>query len=82
MNVSFDGLRSNATRSMNRLYAEIKDITEKYKDDFYHGEDDDLMKAFNEAAMYVDTFNCLEDDAVKDDMNCMDDLSVNRFDED
>ena len=79
MNVSFDGLRTNATRGMNRLHDTIKKIIEN--DNIYDSEKEELIKEFNTAAMYVDSFNCLYDDNVKDDMNSMDDLSIDRLDE-
>lgn len=82
MNVSFDGLRTNATRSMNRLYDTIKDIVESGE---YHtltiDEKAELIEKFNEAAQYVDVFNCLYDDKVEDDFNSMDDLSIDRLDD-
>lgn len=52
MNVSFDGLRKNATRSMNILHTTLSkiidesDLEERYKKD--------LIKEFNDAAMFVD----------------------------
>jgi len=82
MNVSFDGLRTNATRSMNRLYDTVKDIVECGE---YHtlstDEKQELIEKFNEAAQYVDIFNCLYDDKVEDDFNNMENLSIDRLDE-
>ena len=77
MKVSFDGLRTNATRSMNKLHDVIKDVIES--DDIYDSEKEELIEKFNEAAMFVDTFNCLYDDNVEDDMNNMADLSIDRL---
>lgn len=80
MNVSFDGLRTNATRSMNVLHDEVKKIlhVDSY-DDISDIQKSDLIKSFNEAAMFVDTFNCLYDDDVEDDMNNMENLSIDRL---
>ena len=63
MNVSFDGLRTNATRSMNTLHSVLERVLTEYKSDFYHDEDEDIYIAFNEAAMFVDSFNCLMSEA-------------------
>lgn len=82
MNVSFDGLRKNATRSMNNLHSEIENILKNvdcYQFDKSYKED--LIKSFNEAAMFVDTFNCLYDDDIDGDFNNLSDLSINRIDE-
>ena len=79
MNVSFDELRTNATRSMNRLHDTIKDIVED--DDISDSERKELVFRFNDAAMFVDSFNCLYDDNVEDDMNSMDDLNIDRLDD-
>lgn len=77
MTVSFDGLRGNATRSMNTLHAVIENIIED--GNLYDDEKKELIEAFNESAMFVDTFNCLYDDNVEGDMNNMVDLSVSRL---
>ena len=77
MNVSFDGLRTNATRSMNRLHDTIKDIIGS--DDICDSEKEELVEKFNEAAQFVDVFNCLYDDKIEDDFNSMDDLSIDRL---
>ncbi len=82
MNVSFDGLRTNATRSMNRLHDTIEEIV---KAGDYHtlsiDEKNELIEKFNESAMLVDSFNCLYDDDVEGDLNNMEELSVDRLDE-
>ena len=59
MKVNFDGLRKNATRSMNSLHFVLEKVLQEYKSDFYYNEDKEIIEAFNEAAQYVDTFNCL-----------------------
>ncbi len=79
MNISFDGLRRNATRSMNTLQAVIENII----DDDYIQEStkEELIEAFNESAQFVDTFNCLYDDSVEGDMNNMVDLEIKRLED-
>lgn len=77
MNVNFDGMRRNATSSMNSLQHTIQKIIERNNLD--EDERDKLIDSFNVSAMYVDSFNCLEDDTVKDDLNCLDDLSITRL---
>ncbi len=79
MNVSFDGLRKNATRSMNALHDTIKDVLKS--GDMGDSEKEELIENFNEAAMFVDTFNCLFDDSVEGDMTNMSDLNIDRLDE-
>lgn len=63
MEVSFDGMRRNATRSMNNLQSDIEDLLEEIDDEIYgeHRESlkKSLIKSFNESAMFVDSFNCL-----------------------
>ena len=79
MNVSFDGLRKNATRSMNILHTTLSkiidesDLEERYKKD--------LIKEFNDAAMFVDCMNCLYDDNVDGDMNDLSGLSISRLED-
>lgn len=79
MKVCFDGLRRNATRSMNSLHDAIKEIVEN--DNIYDSEKEELIEKFNKAAMFVDSFNCLYDDSVEDDMSNLSDLSIDRLDE-
>lgn len=79
MEVSFDGLRKNATRSMNDLHTTLQRIINEY--DMYERDREDLIKEFNQAAMFVDTFNCLYDDSVEGDMNDLSDLSISRLEE-
>lgn len=80
MNVSFDGLRRNATNSMNRLWDVLNTVIDE---DTHQRIDIDLKKEiiekFNQAAMFVDTFNCLYDDSVEGDMNNLSDLSISRL---
>lgn len=83
MNVSFNGLRKNATSSMNKLGDEIKELLEKSKQGiFFEIEDlEELVESFNETASYVDMFNCLFDDNVKDDMDDLsDDIEIQNID--
>lgn len=77
MNVSFDGMRKNATRSMNELHDILKQILEEY--DLYEHHADYLIKAFDNAAINVDVFNCLYDDEVQGDVNNLSDLSISRL---
>lgn len=79
MTVSFDGLRTNATRSMNRLYDVLKEIIDN--DDISDSEKEEIIEKFNQAAMFVDTFNCLYDDNIQDDFNSMDELSIDRLED-
>ena len=82
MNVSFNGMRRNATASMNELASAIKEAIELKS---YEEVDDDLKKrltdCFNDSAMRVDLFNCLYDDSVVGDMDDLSDLSVDRLEE-
>ena len=82
MNVSFNGMRRNATASMNELASAIKEAIELKS---YEEVDDDLKKklisCFNDSAMRVDFFNCLYDDNVVGDMDDLSDLSVDRLEE-
>lgn len=83
MNVNFDGLRRNATYAMNKLH----DILNTVLDENTHQKiDNDLKKEiiekFNQAAMFVDTFNCLYDDSVDGDMNDLSEkLCIDRLEE-
>lgn len=79
MNASFDGMRRNATRSMNKLHDILKDILEEY--DLYEHHHQSLIEAFNNAAQNVDMFNCLYDDEVQGDVNNLSDLSIDRLDD-
>lgn len=80
MTVSFDGLRRNATSSMNNLAAKIDNIVKAYGDDIYSSDKEELIDAYNQAAMFVDSFNCLFDPDNPNDMsNLSDVLSVRRL---
>lgn len=82
MNVSFDGLRKNATNAMNRLYDVLNTVLDE---DTHQKIDTDLkeeiIEKFNQAAMFVDTFNCLYDDSVEGDMNNLSYLSISRLED-
>lgn len=82
MKVSFNGMRRNATDSMNELAGAIKEVIELKS---YEEVDNDLKKklidCFNDSAMRVDFFNCLYDDSVDGDMDDLSDLSVDRLEE-
>jgi len=78
MTVSFNGLRKNATRSMNKLFDVLEDVLEN--DDICIDNKIQIVEKFNEAAMFVDLFNCLFDPDVDGDMdNLSDELSVSRL---
>lgn len=76
MKVSFDGMRKNATSSMNVLGSEIKELLEIAKDGRYFELDDfeELINSFNNSASSVDIFNCLYDDNIEGDMNDLSEL--------
>lgn len=80
MTVSFDGLRKNATSSMNSLAAKIDNIVKAYGDDICSSDKEELIEAYNQAAMFVDSFNCLFDPDNPNDMsNLSDVLSIRRL---
>jgi hypothetical protein len=82
MTVSFDGLRKNATRSMNTLHLKLDNILKAYGDDIYESDKEELIEAYNQAARFVDSFNCLFDPDNEADMsNLSDILHVKRLDE-
>lgn len=82
MTISFDGLRKNATRSMNSLHDELKEIIAL---DSYDTLTDEMKKQiiakFNEAAMFVDSFNCLYDPENPNDMSDLSHLEIKRLDD-
>lgn len=82
MNVSFDGMRKNATRSMDELSDILKEVIQL---ESYDEVDIDLKKkiieAFNDAAMRVEFFNCLYDDNIDGDTNDLSDLCINKLDD-
>lgn len=77
MNVSMDGLRRNATYSMNELHQVIKDIIDN--NNITDDEETELIEAFNQSAQFVDTFNCIYDDE-DDDFNLLE-IEIKRFEE-
>lgn len=80
MNVSFNGLRINATRSMNKLFDVLEDVLAN--DDICEDNKIQIIEKFNESAMFVDSFNCLYDPDVDGDMdNLSDELSVCRLED-
>jgi hypothetical protein len=72
MIVSFDGLRRNATDRMNKLYDVIEDILEN--EDICQDNREQIIDMFNATAACIDTFNCLYDDDIEDDMNDLSEL--------
>ena len=80
MKVSFNGLRKNATRSMNTLHGKVDNILKAYGDDIYDSDKEELVEIFNQAAMFVDSFNCLFDAEVEGDMDDLsDEIQVHRL---
>lgn len=77
MKVNFDGMRRNATNTMNTLHDTIKDIIEN--DMILDSEKEKLTEHFNEAAQHVDVFNCLKDD--NDENFNVIDLDIQRLEE-
>ena len=80
MKASFDGMRTSATRAMNRLFDVIEDVLEN--EDISEDNKAQIIEKFNFAAQTVDIMNCLYDDSVEDDMNDLSHLSIERFDDD
>lgn len=70
MTVSMNGMRRNATSSMNNLAQTIKEIIEN--NDLYEHEKEELIEKFNQAAQSVDSFNYLYDDKIEGDFDCLD----------
>jgi hypothetical protein len=80
MKVSFDGMRKNATNSMNSLHSIIEDII--FKSDLDENYKEDLILRFNTAAMLIDSFNCLFDPQIENDFNDLTDiLNIKRLEE-
>lgn len=77
MKVNFNGMRNNATQSMNNLQSILKDIIAREEVD--EDMQEELIDRYNEAAMSVDVFNCLEDDNVEGDFDVMDNLNIARL---
>lgn len=71
MKACFDGMRRNATRRMNDLGYEIKQLVEMAEDGKYFELEDfeNLIESFNNSAGAVDVFNCLYDNNIEDDIN-------------
>ena len=83
MKVSFNGMRKNATRAMN----DLKDVLDTaMMDESYQNIDVDfkvkIVEKFNQAAMFVDSFNCLFDPDTDGDMDDLSEqLSVSRLED-
>ena len=82
MNASFDGMRRNATRSMNDLYRVVGEVMalksfEEVSDDLK----EELADRWNDAAMSVGFLNCLFDPDVEGDMTNLSDLMINTFED-
>ena len=64
--VSIDGLRKQATHSVNRLALSIRDALEEIDDECILEE---LIENFNQVASNVGIFNCLYDNDCEGDFN-------------
>lgn len=76
MGVSIDGLRKNASRSMEELYSIINEIVAD--EDINEQQIEELKEKFNEASRYVSTFNCIYHPDIKD-FNDLSALDISRF---
>lgn len=76
--VSIDGLRSNATASVNDLSSTIKKVLEEIDDEDLAAE---LIEKFNDTASMVGCFNCVYDDGNEKDFNNLSDLKINMIDD-
>ena len=81
MKTSFDGMRKNATRSMNFLGDILHEMLKRYSDNIAKDDIQELLERYNSAAQAVDVMNCLYDDSVADDVNDLSHLSILRFDD-
>lgn len=81
MKVSFDGMRRCATSAMNDLHNIIDTVLdERMNQEIDLNLKEQLIKKFNYAAFQVDSFNCLFDDDVQDDLNDLtDELNIKRL---
>lgn len=81
MKASFDGMRKNATKEMNRLGNMLHYVLATYGDEIAKSDIEELTTRYNSAAQAVDVMNCLHDDSVEDDVNDLSHLSILRFDD-
>ena len=82
MNVSFDGMRRNLTRSMDELSAVLKEVLElKSYEEVETELKERIIEAFNDSAMRCGFFNCLYDDNIEGDTNDLSDLCIDRLDD-
>lgn len=78
MNVNIDGLRRNATGSMNKL----ADVIESICEEMSGYKIDELKEAFDEAATHVDMFNCVYSDSMENFSDLSDKLDIRRLEPD
>lgn len=76
MEVNFDGLRKNATISMNDFYAELEYLIENSQ--LQDTEVEDLKEKWNYASSIVGTFNCLFD-PTDDGFSDLSHLNIKQF---
>ncbi len=81
MKASFDGMRKNATKEMNRFGNVLHYVLETYGGEIAKSDMQKLIQRFNDAAQAVDVMNCLYDDSAEDDVNDLSYLSIIRIDE-
>lgn len=74
MKVSMDGLRRNATRSVNDLHRVLEDIINS--GDLDCDQQEELINGFNEVSRSVGILNCVYDPDIEDDMNDLSDLEI------
>lgn len=78
MKVNIDGLRRNATGSMNNLSDVIESICEEMSSYKF----DELKEAFDNAACGVDMFNCVYDNSIENFTDLSEKLNIRRLETD
>jgi len=78
VSVSMDGLRKNATASVNDLSRTIKKVLEEIDDEDLAAE---LIEKFNDTASMVGCFNCIYDDKNETDFNNLSDLKIEKIED-
>ena len=74
MKVNIDGLRRNATRSVNDLHRVLEEIINSGNLDY--DQEEELINGFNEVARFIGILNCVYDPNIEDDMNDLSDLET------
>ena len=75
MNVNINGLRRNATGSMNKLADVIEEICRQLSEK----DTDELVEAFDDAATSVDIFNCVFDNNIENFSDLSDKLEIRKL---